>query len=212
MDYKELKEYNDYELLDYVADYNEDAHNMLFQKYRPLIVSTATKMIKSSNALGIETNDLIQEGMVGLSMAITTFEDKKDTLFYTYAKKCIERKMISLMVSASRQKHRILNESLSIESGENSSTLDYLLFDDTTNPERMIINTEVQKELITKIKDILTEFEWQVFELKTNGFNYHEIADILDKDSKAIDNAIQRIRNKIKNNLEKDNIYESDNL
>lgn len=205
MDYKELREYNDYELLDYVAERNEDAHNMLFQKYRPLIVSTANNMMKNCNGLGLEINDLIQEGMVGLSMAITTFEEKKDTLFYTYAKKCIERKMISLIIAASRQKHRILNESLSIESGEDSSTLDYLLSDDTINPERMIINTEVQKELLNKIKSILTEFEWQVFELKTNGFNYHEIADMLDKELKAIDNAIQRIRIKIKKSLEKNN-------
>jgi RNA polymerase sporulation-specific sigma factor len=201
MEYKNVMDYNDYELLNYVADHNEEAHTIIFKKYKPLIITIATKMIKSCNGLGLDINDLIQEGMIGLSIAINSFEEHKDTLFYTYASKCIRRKMISLIVAASRQKHRFLNESIPIENSDDTGTLDYLLSDNTINPEKLIVNSETEGELLDKVKKILTDFEWQVFELKINGFNYHEIADMLDKDDKSIDNASQRIKNKINSKI-----------
>jgi RNA polymerase sporulation-specific sigma factor len=109
--------------------------------------------------------------------------------------------MISLIVAASRQKHRFLNESIPIENSDDTGTLDYLLSDNTINPEKLIVNSETEGELLDKVKKILTDFEWQVFELKINGFNYHEIADMLDKDDKSIDNASQRIKNKINSKI-----------
>ena len=196
MDYKD---YNDYELLDYIAENNEDANNIMYKKYEPLIYKTAKKMYKYGKKIGLELNDLIQEGMLGLSKAIDSFDENVDAMFYTYAKLCIERKIISAVISASRNRQKALNESISIDSA--FSDLEYAFKNDTSNPEKILLNEEKKQELINIAKSILTDFELQVFELKTSGFTYKEIAEILEKEPKAIDNAIQRIKNKFKNEV-----------
>lgn len=198
------KDYNDNELLFYISENNEDANEIIYKKYEPLITNTAKKFIKSCENAGLELNDFIQEGMLGLSNAIKEFDEDKDVTFFTFAKTCIERKMISLAISSKRQKHKILNESLSLEITDeegNYSNLEYVLGDNKNNPENLIINMENQNELIKKASLVLTDFEMQVFELKINDFGYKEIAEVLDKEPKAIDNALQRIKLKLKKNL-----------
>ena len=113
MDYKD---YNDYELLDYIAENNEDANNIMYKKYEPLIYKTAKRMYKYGKKLGLDLNDLIQEGMLGLSKAIESFDENGDTMFYTYAKLCIERKILSSVISSGRSHQKVLNESISIDS------------------------------------------------------------------------------------------------
>lgn len=195
------RDYNDFELLSYVSDNNEEASEVLFEKYRPLINATANRLYYYCKNTGLEINDLVQEGLLGLNMAITSFNENKETGFYTYAKKCIERKMISLVVSARRLKHKFLNESLSLENNDESFQ-SYIceknLEDNSYNPESILLNTESAQELISEVNKHLTDFEVQVFELKINGFEYKEIAEILDKDTKSIDNALQRIKSKIR--------------
>lgn len=195
------RDYNDFELLSYVSDNNEEASEVLFEKYRPLINATANRLYYYCKNTGLEINDLVQEGLLGLNMAITSFNENKETGFYTYAKKCIERKIISLVVSARRLKHKFLNESLSLENNDESFQ-SYIceknLEDNSYNPESILLNTESAQELISEVNKHLTDFEVQVFELKINGFEYKEIAEILDKDTKSIDNALQRIKSKIR--------------
>ena len=200
MNYDEI---NDYEVLSMVAD-NEDATELLFKKYKPLIVGLAKKIYNNNQNTGFDLNDLIQEGMIGFSTAINTFDENKDTTFFTYAKTCIERRLISLIKSASRLKHQILNESYSVEDlAQDNKSLENLLEDSTSNPENKIIDDENTNELIRNIQKQLTSLESAVFELKISGFTYREIADILDKDSKSIDNAISRIKTKVQKYLEK---------
>ncbi|CCY46631.1 rNA polymerase sigma factor sigma-70 family [Firmicutes bacterium CAG:822] len=200
MNYDEI---NDYEVLSMVAD-NEDATELLFKKYKPLIVGLAKKIYNNNQNTGFDLNDLIQEGMIGFSTAINTFDENKDTTFFTYAKTCIERRLISLIKSASRLKHQILNESYSVEDlAQDNKSLENLLEDSTSNPENKIIDDENTNELIRNIQKQLTPLESAVFELKISGFTYREIADILDKDSKSIDNAISRIKTKVQKYLEK---------
>ena len=201
MDYRN---YNDSELLSYVNE-SEEANEIIYKKYEPLINSLARKMYKYCTNSGLELNDLIQEGMLGLSNAITHFSEQKDTTFYTFAKTCIERKIISTIVSTKRLKNKILNESLSLDSHDedNSVGLEVFISDNENNPERLIVDNENESELIKTIKLSLTDFENQVFDLKINNFNYKEIAEILDKKPKAIDNALQRIRIKVKEQLKK---------
>ena len=195
---------NDYEILSIVSD-NEQATETLFNKYKPLIVGIAKKIYTTNQVTGFDLNDLIQEGMIAFSTAINTFDEKKDTTFFTYAKTCIERRLYSLIKSASRYKYQLLNESYYVEDlVDNSKDLENLLKDSTSNPEYQIIDNENTKELIKNIQKTLTNLESAVFELKISGFNYKEIADILDKDSKSIDNAISRIKIKVNNFLNKD--------
>lgn len=195
------KDYNDFELLSYVSDNNEEASEVLFEKYRPLINATANRLYYYCKNTGLEINDLIQEGMLGLNLAINSFDNEKETSFYTYAKKCIERRIISVIVSSRRLKHKFLNESLSFEVNDEVSQSfihEKNLEDNSYNPEEILVNSESFEELIKEVSSHLTEFEVQVFELKLNGFDYKEIAEILDKDTKSIDNALQRIKVKIK--------------
>lgn len=197
------KEYNDNELLYYVYENNEEAVEIVYKKYEPLIYNLAHRMINYCKNSGIEINDLIQEGMLGLSKAMEQYKDSKDASFYTFAKTCIERKMISATVAAKRQKHKILNDSLSIETTDDDGNMIYesLLSDEKTNPEQMMLDLEQEQNLLKNAKEVLTTFELQVFELKMNGFNYKEISEILDRDIKSIDNALQRIKNKLKNQI-----------
>ena len=191
------KNFNDYELLDYIYSCNEDANEILLYKYRPLIVSIAKKMLKYCNG-GVDLKDLVQEGMLGLNDAINSFRDDKETNFGTYARLCIERRIYSLAKSTRTYKNKILNESISIED-EDDFTIDRFLMDNSSNPDSMISENDFQNDIITKLKSQLTDLEKRVLELKKNDFNYKEIADILEKEPKAIDNALQRIKNKLKN-------------
>lgn len=150
-------------------------------------------MNKYINNCGVDRVDLIQEGMIGLTNAINSFKDQKDTSFYTYARTCIERSMISFIISVNRKKYQILNESVSYD---NPNLIIDKVLKDENNPLDIMINDSEIKITEEKIKSKLTTFEDQVFSLMLSGFKYKEIADILDKDSKSIDNAIQRIRTK----------------
>jgi len=195
----QYREYNDYELLNYISENNEEANEILFEKYKPLIVNISNKLYKYCKNKGLELNDLIQEGMLGLNLALKKYDQNKDASFYTYARKCIERKIISLVVSTCRLKHKILNDSVSFEIKTNETDVfEMVVGDNSYNPEDMMINYETETEIIEKAHNLLTDLEKQVFDLKISGFNYKEIAEILEKDPKTIDNAIQRLKQKMK--------------
>ena len=194
MNYSEL---NDYELIYYINENNEEANNIIIKKYEPLIISIVNRMMKSCPYLGLEKSDLIQEGMIGLNHAIGYFNEQKDITFYTYAKTCVERRLISVIVSAKRLKHKNLNESISFDT-EDDGSLEFFLKDDSSNPEKIVVAEESKNEIINLIKDKLTDLENQVFDLMISYFNYKEIAEMLDKEPKQIDNAIQKIKIKVK--------------
>lgn len=198
MEYHDL---NDFELVSYIKENNEEATQIMYKKYKPLIIKIAKRMYTSCQNSGLELNDLIQEGMLALSQALTGFDDSKDITFFTYAKTCIERKMISTVLASTRLKHRILNESIPLDIYNDDDELvnfDALLKDDSYNPEIIVSDNDELKLMVEKVKEVLTPYENQVFELKISNFNYQEIAKILDKKPKDIDNALQRIKIKIK--------------
>ena len=194
------KDYNDYELLSYIAEGNEDANNIIIKKYEPLINKIAIKMFPYCKNNGLEQSDLVQEGMIGLNHAIERYQERENILFYTYAKTCIERKIISVIISANRNKNKILNESISYDDDEN--LLIKFVKSNTPSPEEEVLNIELEENLLNKIKEVLTDLEEQVFELLISGFKYKEISEILDKDQKSIDNAKERIKAKIKKILD----------
>ena len=201
MDYADL---NDYELISYINENSEEANNIILKKYEPLINSIVNRMMKYCPYLGLEKSDLVQEGLIGLNHAIGYFNEQKDITFYTYAKTCIERRLISVIISAKRLKHKSLNESISFDS-ETEGTLDFFLKDESTNPEKIVLNEEINNELIELVEKRLTDFEKQVFDLMLSYFTYKEIAEMLDKEPKQIDNAIQRIKIKVKDALKEYN-------
>lgn len=198
MNYDKL---NDYELINLAKESDDESKNIIIEKYMPLINKMASKMFVFCKNNGLEKSDLIQEGMIALTNAIESFDNTKDTIFYTYATACIQRKLISEIIKANRNKNKILNESISYDNDKNSIV--NFLKDENANPEDIIIDSVDLSNTYKKITKVLTDYENQVFELLINGFKYKEIATMLEKDEKSIDNAIQRIKLKIKNELDK---------
>lgn len=198
MNYDKL---NDYELINLAKESDDESKNIIIEKYMPLINKMASKMFVFCKNNGLEKSDLIQEGMIALTNAIESFDNTKDTIFYTYATACIQRKLISEIIKANRNKNKILNESISYDNDKNSIV--NFLKDENANPEDIIIDSVDLSNTYKRITKVLTDYENQVFELLINGFKYKEIATMLEKDEKSIDNAIQRIKLKIKNELDK---------
>ena len=196
MNYKDI---NDNELIVLAHEKDEDATNMLYEKYKPLINKKCSNFFKYVKDKGIEYNDLVQECLIGFEESIRNYNSNADTLFYTFTSMCMDRQLISLIKKVNRDKNRLLNEAISIESclEEDSSLLDKIE-DNSYNPELDVIGEASYQELYDKIIKELTSFEECVFNLKLQGFDYDEIANILDKDIKSIYNAVGRIKEKIK--------------
>jgi len=205
-------DYNDYELLYLVSESNEDANDIIYKKYRPVVEMKARKTYKNVSSLGLDLNDLIQEGMIGLSEAIRDYKEQKDVKFITFANLCIDRQINSAILMANRQKHKFLNNSISIDTTVNDSEktlIDFLFDDSKLNPEEFLLEEESQKELIDLIKLKLSSAEAKVFDLKIQGFTYKEIANILNKTPKSVDSSLQRIRLKTSKILEEKSVQES---
>ena len=199
-------EYNDYELVYFVKEDNEEASEILYNKYAPIIMNYSTSYYKYIKNTGLEINDLVQEGMLGLNNAINTFSEDKNVLFYTYAVTCIKRAIVTSIIRANRQKNRPLNNSLSFELNDEIQENEKLLHDNSYNPEYIIEENESREDLYKVAKKELTEFELKVFDLKLNNFTYSEISELLNRPYKSIDNALRRIKTKLKKALdEKDN-------
>ena len=197
MDYTD---YNDNELLLYVSENNEAASEIIFKKYEPLIKALSNKMFKYCYGTSLELSDLYQEGMLALDLAINSFDEQKNIRFSTYVRLCIQRRIGTTILSARRLKHKILNDSFSLECSEDEKyKMDILLKDLKSNPENVLIENEQNKTFLNNLKDQLTDLEENVLNLKLAGFSYDEIAQLLDKNRKCIDNSVQRLRLKAKN-------------
>jgi len=140
--------------------------------------------------------------MLGLNEAINSFREDKEANFGTYARVCIQRRIVSVVKSTNAKKNMILNSSISLEDDETNS-FDKYLSDNSLNPSIMVEDFDNTEHIFNELDNLLTDLEKQVFELKKDGFDYKEIADILEKDTKVVDNAIQRIKTKLKSIINK---------
>ena len=200
-------DYNDNELIYLIYDFNEDANRILHEKYYKIIKIKVAKYRALAKRMGLDTCDLMQEGLLGLEEAINSYRDNKDMKFSSFANMCIERQILSVVNYHSRKKHTFLNDSCSIDAEDEKgrTMLDYSLKTDTD--QLMMMEKEEEKNSIYDLmtKD-LSKLEKEGFELKLNGLDYREIARLLNKSYKSIDSALQRIRVKLKkilNEMEK---------
>ena len=201
------KEYEDEELLYLIGENNESAYDILYEKYKPIISLKTKKYVNYGKKIGLEYNDLFQEGMVGLSEAIRSYKDNKDTKFSSFATMCIDRKLLSTLKRLGRQKHAILNDSCSLDTTlnkEGKPLLDFL-FTLEDDPSSTLVGKEEIKDFYESIYDELSDFEKSVFDLKISGLDYKEISGLLNKSYKSVDGAIQRIKLKIKTMIDKEN-------
>ena len=197
MDYKE---YSDSELCSMICENNEDAKDILFKKYKYIIDIIIKKYSLSAVKVGIEYNDLYQEALVGFTDALNSYDENKDASIATFITLCVERKLQNTILKAKTIKNKMFIQALSLDYQEDSeSPLSERISDNSKNdPLNNMTNDESYIELIDKIKKELSNNEYEVFTLMVSGLNYIEIAEQLDKNPKQIDNAIQRIKSKIK--------------
>ena len=168
----------------------------ILEKYKPLVR-------KKTNALyliGGENEDLIQEGMIGLFKAVRDYNEDKDCSFASFAQLCISRQLYSALEASNRKKHGPLNTyvSFSLEEQEGQSMFEDFFSRKTSSPEEWILEQEKLKELQMCMKERLSSMEQHVLEFYLEGNNYIKISEILEKSPKSIDNALQRIRQKIR--------------
>ena len=195
----------DEELIQELRDGDSDVTDYLCNKYKDLVRHNA----KSMCILGAEPEDLIQEGMIGLFKAVRDYDPGRDASFLTFANLCVSRQMYNAIQSAGRQKNIPLNNYISLngdrdENGDERPAAALELFaDGGLSPEQLLIDKENTEILYRKICDELSDFENQVLDLYLTGMNYVQIAGVLGREEKSTDNALQRIRAKIKKIVDK---------
>lgn len=175
-----------------------DAQDYLINKFKPLVVSKA----RSYFILGADREDIVQEGMIGLYKAIRDYNKDKKFSFFSFAELCILRQIITAIKMASRQKHMPLNSYLSLnrsvyDEEDDCTYLELLSYDIKTNPENLVIGNENKEAIEKSIALSLSELERKVLNLYLKGKTYVEIAKIIGRDNKSIDNTLQRIKKKV---------------
>ena len=198
------KKDSDYELLYLISENNEDAKKLFYEKYKPIIEMKVKKYISYVESRGYDYNDLVQEGMIGLSRAITDYKSQKDVQFNTFANVCIERQIFSFLRNIDSGKHKVLNDSISFDTTTNTygKSLDQILDDKNINPETSFVQNEETNDLFDNILNELTEKESEVFKLRSQGFTYKEIASLLNISEKSVSKAIEKIKIKAKKVLD----------
>ena len=171
------------------------AEEVLAQRFIRLVKVSARPLF----LVGGDSEDLIQEGMLGLIAAIRTFSPDLGASFQTYAEICIRRRLLSAIKTASRYKHGPLNHAVSFDSS---------CFEETPRPhllrdlEEQILSREQTDEMHRELSDVLSGFEHDILKLFLEGLSYQEMAERTGKPVKSVDNAVQRIRKKLAQHLQ----------
>lgn len=189
--------FSDEELIKRLRGGDGNIMDFILDKYKPLVRKKANAMY----LIGGETDDLIQEGMIGLFKAIRNFDGEKETSFFYFAELCITRQLYSAVEASNRKKHAPLNSYISFysEAGEEGRSLaDTLKAGGMDDPEQRIIDQETVMLFWEKMKERLSKMEQEVLDQYLSGLNYQQIADRMKKSPKSIDNALQRIKSKIR--------------
>ena len=197
----------DEEMISLFRDGDQEAMEKLLEKYKGMVLGKA----KSMYILGGDSEDLIQEGMLGLFKAVRDYDSGRDASFRTFAQLCVTRQLYTAVKASARKKHLPLNSAVSLssplreENGDESEEelLDFLAADPSANPEEYLIGQEESWRLEEMIEKELSPLEKQVLELYLTGMGYVEIAHVLNRDEKSTDNALQRIRSKTRAYLRK---------
>lgn len=192
----------DEELVKMAQEGSVTAEEFLINKYKELA------KIKSSVyfIVGGDKEDVIQEGMIGIFKAIREFREEKNVFFRTFAEVCINRQIISAIRKANLRKHKILNESVSLnqeqDTGDDEKPLEERLRPkNDDDPETLMLMREITEFLIQDSNQLFSPLEQKVLAAMLQGKKYKEIAEEMNKSSKTVDNAIQRIKKKIYNYL-----------
>lgn len=192
---------SDEKLIELVRLGDLKAQDYLLEKYRNIVNMKANKFF----LIGAESDDMIQEGMIGLFKAIKSFDLEKNNSFKTFANLCIERQLITAIKTSTRQKHIPLNSSFSLNTAAydegDDSVMEILDTKFVEDPLETITKREYFEFIENRIDENLSFFEKQVLNRYIQGESYVDIASKLNSPVKSIDNAIQRIRKKALKNI-----------
>lgn len=196
-----LNNLNDYELIELYREQNEEAKDFLYQKYYYIIDILIIKYSRVYSKLYIDSQELYSTALLGFSDALNNYRDDKNSKLSTFISLCIERRLYSLVKKYMTEKHKINSGLLSLDDSYGNSDkrlVDVISDDGKNDPLENLSDEEEFKELELKIENDLSSKEREIYHLLINGYSYKEIADTLNLSSKSVDNAIQRIKNKIK--------------
>lgn len=199
----EFKDKLDEEIVAQAKNGNNRAQEYLISKYENFVKSKA----KSYFLIGADKEDIYQEGMIGLYKAIRDFNPEKSTSFKAFAEICVIRQIITAIKTATRQKHIPLNTYVSLnkpiyEEESERTLLDVLAGLKISDPEELMISKEQMDYIEEKISKVLSGLELEVLTSYLDGKSYQEIASDLERHSKSIDNALQRVKRKLEKCLD----------
>ncbi len=190
---------------------DEAAQEFLLDKYKSLVRARS----RAYFLIGADSEDIIQEGMIGLYKAVRDYQEERNASFRSFAELCINRQMITAIKVATRQKHQPLNSYVSLnkpiyEAESEQTYLDFLQSTSSAllNPETLFIGQENKNILEDQMMKSLSTFETRVLVLYLQGRSYFEIAHALDKPEKSVDNALQRVKKKLEKFLEEKKLDE----
>lgn len=191
----EKRENKDGKLVRLAQSGDNDAMEQLCAEYK----DTVRMLARPYFLIGADRDDLIQEGMIGLFKAVRDYKSDKEASFYSFAQLCITRQLSSALEASNRKKHMPLNTYISFSQSDSDGTeFEEILQDDIASPEQLLIEKEKFKEFKEQLWNKLSNMEKKVLQLYLEGNNYTSIARMLGKSDKSIDNALSRIRQKLK--------------
>ncbi len=178
---------------------DKNATEYILERYKNFVKA----VVRMYFLVGADRDDVVQEGMIGLFKAIRDFDETKQTSFKSFAEICVRRQVLTAIKNATRQKHMPLNSYISLSKpaydDENSedTLLDTLALSDGQDPEELFIGKENIELLGVKIEENLSKLEKEVLRMYLSGISYQEIAVIMGRTPKSIDNALQRVKKKL---------------
>ncbi|HIY31035.1 MAG TPA: RNA polymerase sporulation sigma factor SigH [Candidatus Mediterraneibacter avicola] len=189
----------DEELISRLRGGDQGVMDFIMVKYKSMVRKKARAMY----LLGGENEDLIQEGMIGLIKAVRDFKEEQGASFQSFAELCVSRQMYSAIEASKRKKHFPLNSYISLyeesevqKNGRKMPLIDTIEPEQETNPEALYFGKEYTEAFVEQLKEKLSPMENRVLSLHLQGTDYRQIAELLGKSPKSIDNALQRIKGK----------------
>jgi RNA polymerase sigma-H factor len=198
-----LAEYDDEALVGKARAGDESAIEVLINRYRHYARAKA----RSYFLAGADREDIVQEGMIGLYKAVRDFQVDRNTAFRAFAELCITRQIITAIKTATRQKHAPLNSYVSLNKAgmgdaDDDRPLEYALVAPlTSDPAELVVSADEIARIKESMGQVLSTLETEVLQLYMEGKSYQEIAGLLGRHVKSIDNALQRIKRKLEQYL-----------
>ena len=192
-------ELDDHYLVALAKEGRPDAYDAIVRRYRGFVRLKASSYF----LLGGESDDLIQEGLLGLYKAVRDYRSDRESSFRNFAELCITRQIITAVKTATRNKHTPLNQYVSFSqspaaSGDSDTTLDEVLPGPTvSDPVNQVIASEELRSLVSCMSSVLSDLESRVLSLYLDGYSYEVVAERLECDTKTVDNALQRVKRKV---------------